>query len=262
MSQTILLVDGTNIAMFASFGGKLPPNQSTTSALIAIEYAALKVNARRIVIALDGSTPTFRKRVAQDYKAGRTLNTQPYVDELRQRCTLRHWTTVTVEGFEADDILATLSSALPTRCVIFTSDSDALALVSERVTVLRPKKVRESVKWDTATVQAHYGITPAQMSEYKALVGEKGDNIVGIPGIGPKKAVAMLARGLTTEERFGIAYALHLTMLRHDVPIPMQELNIIDDCTCPMFLHAVDPRTGEPDYVTSHTIGRCTGHGL
>jgi len=257
-NDTMLLVDGTNIVMFAAFGGKNLPGIAASSALTAIELAASKVNAKRIVIALDSAVPTFRKALAPDYKAGRSVDTQPYVNELRARCRLRHWTTVAVDGFEADDILATLAHALPTSCVIFTNDSDALACINERVTVLRPVKIRESVLWDGEKVEAKYGVRPDQLSDYKALVGEPGDNIAGIAGVGPKKAAAMLQRGLSDEERRAIAPGLGLTTLRRNVPVAMRELNLIDECTCPMFLRGFD-RGGDPEYVTAHILGRCRG---
>ena len=195
MTRRFLLVDGTNIALFASFGGDIPPEKSTRSAVNAIEYAAQLAGATHLIVALDGEQPTFRKQIAADYKAGRTTKTQPYVHALRAACASHGWLTLTAEGFEADDTVATLAFRLNAQdipVVIFTGDSDALALVDPMVTVFRPVKIRECTVWERTTVFEKYGVYPHQLADYKALIGETGDNIAGVPGIGRKKAVRLL----------------------------------------------------------------------
>ena len=241
MTRRFLLVDGTNIALFASFGGDIPPEKSTRSAINAIEHAAQLANATHLIIALDGEQPTFRKAIASDSKAGRTTKTQPYVHALRTACESHGWLTITVEGFEADDTVATLAFRLTTQdipVVIFTGDSDALALVDEMVTVFRPVKIRECTVWDRDAVYAKYGVHPHQLADYKALIGETGDNIAGVPRIGRKKAVRLLgeygtltamldtiprlrnADLETVKQHREIALrALSLVTLRLDVPI-------------------------------------------
>lgn len=144
---------------------------------------------------MDGEQETFRKQIAADYKAGRTTKTQPYVHALRTACASHGWLTLTAEGFEADDTVATLAFRLTTLdipVVIFTGDSDALALVDPLVTVFRPVKIRECTVWDRSTVFEKYGVHPHQLADYKALIGESGDNIAGVPGIGRKKAIRLL----------------------------------------------------------------------
>ena len=148
---------------------------------------------------------------------------------------------MTAEGFEADDAVATLAFRLTTRdipVVIFTGDSDALALIDPLVTVFRPVKIRECTVWDRTAVFEKYGVYPHQLADYKALIGESGDNISGVPGIGRKKAVRLLteygslATMLETIPRLRSAdlekvkqhrehalRALSLIALRLDVPI-------------------------------------------
>lgn len=241
MIKRFLLVDGTNIAMFASFGGDVPPEKSTRSAINAIENAAQLANATHLIVAMDGEQPTFRKEIAADYKAGRTTKTQPYVHALRAACETQGWLTVTAEGFEADDIVATLAFRLTTQnipVVIFTGDSDVLSLVDSLVTVFRPTKIRECTVWDQAAVLTKYGVHPHQLSDFKALIGETGDNIAGVPGIGRKKAAKLLTeygslhamldaiprlRNADLEKvklhRELVLRALSLVALRLDVPI-------------------------------------------
>jgi DNA polymerase-1 len=195
VSKRFLLVDGTNIALFASFGGDIPPERSTRSAVNAIEHAAQLAGATHLIVAMDGEQPTFRKEIAADYKAGRITKTQPYVHALRAACESQGWLTLTAEGFEADDTVATLAFRLTAQqipVVIFTGDSDALALVDPLVTVFRPVKIRECTVWNQAAVFEKYGVHPHQLADYKALIGESGDNIAGVPGIGRKKAVRLL----------------------------------------------------------------------
>ena len=240
-TKRFLIVDGTNIALFASFGGDIPPERSTRSAVNAIRHAARQAGATHLLVALDGEQATFRKKIAADYKAGRTTRTQPYVHALRAACESHGWLALTEEGFEADDTVATLAARLTAHeipVVIFTGDSDALALVNELVTVFRPVKIRECTVWDRTAVFGKYGVHPHQLADYKALTGESGDNIAGVPGIGRRKAVQLLAEYGSLSAMFDVIprlrnpdlekvkqhrelalRALSLITLRLDVPI-------------------------------------------
>lgn len=105
-------------------------------------------------------------------------------------------------GYEADDVLATLVRRMggwPIRIV--TSDRDFYQLVSERVLVLRPMRgVSEMQTVDLAGVRAAFGVTPEQVADLKALVGDVSDDIPGVRGIGPKTAAALLKRHRTVED--------------------------------------------------------------
>lgn len=105
------------------------------------------------------------------------------------------------KGYEADDVLATLArrpGRLPVRIV--TSDRDFYQLVSEHVWVLRPVRgVSEMQTVDAAGVLAAFGVTPAQVPDLRALVGDTSDDIIGVRGIGPKTAAALLKRHGTVE---------------------------------------------------------------
>jgi DNA polymerase-1 len=107
-------------------------------------------------------------------------------------------------GFEADDLIATFLSRHPTmEARIITSDRDFYQLVSPLVHVLAPVRgTREMREVDPAGVEAAFGVPPAQVPDFKALVGDASDDIPGVPGIGPKTAAALLRVRPTVEELF------------------------------------------------------------
>ena len=116
---------------------------------------------------------------------------------LKQLLPLMGYTLVEREGYEADDILGTLADAAAKEgdCFLATGDRDSLQLVGEHVTVLlaatkmgRP----ETTVYDPAAIQEKYGLTPDQLIDLKALMGDTSDNIPGVPGVGEKTALDLL----------------------------------------------------------------------
>jgi len=148
-------------------------------------------------VAFDISRQTFRMDQYAQYKAGRSATP----DEFRGQVSLLHEVLdalripyVQVEGFEADDVLATLTTAAIEgggidEVLICSGDRDAFQLVGEQVTVLYPLKgVSELARMTPAAVQTKYGVPPQRYSDLAALVGESSDNLPGVPGVGPKTA--------------------------------------------------------------------------
>jgi DNA polymerase-1 len=148
-------------------------------------------------VAFDISRQTFRMEQYSEYKAGRSATP----DEFRGQVSLLHEVLdalripyVQVEGFEADDVLATLTTAAIEAAgidevLICSGDRDAFQLVNDQVTVLYPVKgVSELARMTPATVEAKYGVPPQRYSDLAALVGESSDNLPGVPGVGPKTA--------------------------------------------------------------------------
>jgi DNA polymerase I len=148
-------------------------------------------------VAFDISRQTFRMAQYSEYKAGRSATP----DEFRGQVSLLHEVldalrirSVQVEGFEADDVLATLTTAAIETAgidevLICSGDRDAFQLVNDQVTVLYPVKgVSDLARMTPATVQAKYGVPPQLYSDLAALVGESSDNLPGVPGVGPKTA--------------------------------------------------------------------------
>ncbi|WP_083880508.1 DNA polymerase I [Nocardia araoensis] len=200
---TLLLLDGHSIAYRAFFA--LPAENfktvtgQTTNAVYG--FTAMLINLLRdekpthVAAAFDVSRQTFRAEAYPEYKANRT--TTP--DEFRGQVELTKDVlgalgipVMAIEGFEADDIIATLTTqatAAGFRVLIVTGDRDSIQLVNENVTVLYPRKgVSDLTRFTPEEVMAKYGLTPGQYPDYAALRGDPSDNLPGIPGVGEKTA--------------------------------------------------------------------------
>ncbi|MDL4822112.1 DNA polymerase I [Actinomadura opuntiae] len=205
----LLLLDGHSLAYRAFFA--LPvENFSTTDGQptnAVYGFTSMLINVLRdeqpthIAVAFDRGEPTFRHEQYVEYKAGRAKTP----DEFRSQVSLifevldaLRIPRMSVAGFEADDIIATLSvqateAGLDT--LIVTGDRDAFQLVNEHVTILYPVKgVSELARMDPAAVEAKYGVPPERYRELAALVGESSDNLPGVPGVGPKTAAKWLVK--------------------------------------------------------------------
>lgn len=158
--------------------------------------------------AFDTAAPTFRKEKCETYKAGRIKPPDEFYTQIpliQSFLQALGSTPLTADGYEADDILATLvqksTPELNLSVILVTSDRDALQLVSEKVTVhgLRGGYKKAPIFTPT-TVQKRYGVTPTQFVDYKALIGDPSDNLPGVSGIGPKTATTLLQKYSTLEE--------------------------------------------------------------
>ncbi|MET7638949.1 DNA polymerase I [Streptomyces sp. NPDC005438] len=146
-------------------------------------------------VAFDVSRKTWRSEEFAEYKANRSKTPDEFrsqvdlIGDLLDAMGVRRFA---VEGFEADDIIATLASqaeALGFDVSIVTGDRDCLQLVSDRVTVLYPTKgVSELTRFTPQKVEEKYDLTPAQYPDFAALRGDPSDNLPGIPGVGEKTA--------------------------------------------------------------------------
>ena len=148
-----------------------------------------------MAVVFDAPGKTFRKDLYADYKANRP----PMPDELRAQVQPLLETIAAmgipllrIEGVEADDVIGTLAreaSASGRDTVISTGDKDLAQLVDERVTLVN---TMDNTKLDRAGVQAKFGVTPTQIADYLALIGDPIDNIPGVEGVGPKTAAKWL----------------------------------------------------------------------
>jgi DNA polymerase-1 len=205
----LLLLDGHSLAYRAFFA--LPvENFSTTDGQptnAVYGFTSMLINVLRdeqpshIAVAFDRSEPTFRHEQYVEYKAGR----QKTPDEFRSQVSLifevldaLRIPRMSVAGFEADDIIATLSvqaTRAGMQTLIVTGDRDAFQLVDDSVTILYPVRgVSELSRMDPAAVEARYGVPPERYRELAALVGESSDNLPGVPGVGPKTAAKWLTK--------------------------------------------------------------------
>jgi DNA polymerase-1 len=150
-------------------------------------------------IAFDRPTPTFRHEKFEDYKAQRPKAPQELVSQIKrvhQLVDTFHIPTFEIDGYEADDVLGTLSRQADQQNVdtlIVTGDNDILQVVSPNTKVMSPRRTfSDTVIYDETGVNQKYGISPEQLAELKALTGDPSDNIPGIPGIGDKTAAKLL----------------------------------------------------------------------
>jgi len=148
-----------------------------------------------VAVAFDVSRKTFRSEIFPEYKANRAKTP----DEFRSQMSYLHElvtafgiTTFEVEGFEADDIIATISKQAErenTEVFICTGDRDSFQLVNEKTTVLYPKRgVSDLTRMTPEAVAEKYGMSPQQYPDFAALRGDPSDNLPSVPGVGEKTA--------------------------------------------------------------------------
>lgn len=220
-----LIIDGNSLVNRAFFGIKLltAKDGHYTNAIFGFMNIFLslveKTKPDGIAVAFDVHQPTFRHKMYDGYKAGR----KPMPMELREQMEplkeiLRAYGCHIVEcpGFEADDILGTLSSHTPKNdvCFIATGDRDSLQLIRENVHVLlTTTKMGQTLTtdYDPQKLREEYGLSPSQMIELKALQGDSSDNIPGVPGIGPKTATALVQQYGSIDNIFADVDALDVT---------------------------------------------------
>jgi DNA polymerase-1 len=157
-------------------------------------------------IAFDLPTPTFRHLEFAEYKAQRPKAPDELVRQfvrVREVVDAFNIPTFELDGYEADDVLGTISrqaSAQGMDTIIVSGDNDELQLVSSRVKVLLPQRgFGVATLYDAAAVQDKYGITPAQIPDLKGLKGDPSDNIPGVTGIGEKTAARLIEQFSTVE---------------------------------------------------------------
>lgn len=214
MSEKILAVDGHSIMNRAFYG--MPDFTDNTGRHTGAVYGFLNTlfkvmdeeKPQYLVVAFDMHAPTFRHKAYADYKGTR----HPMPAELREQIPLiqqvlgaMHIPVLMKEGYEADDILGTLSRRAEDSdrdCTILSGDRDLLQLATEHTMILLPKTKGGqtlSLRYYAEDVEKEYGITPAQVIEIKALEGDSADNIPGLPGVGQKTAQKILQQYGTAE---------------------------------------------------------------
>ncbi|MGI8434657.1 MAG: DNA polymerase I [Nocardioidaceae bacterium] len=199
----LLLLDGHSLAYRAFFA--LPvENFSTTTGQptnAVYGFTSMLINVLRdeqpthLAVAFDVSRDTFRAAEYAEYKANRSASPSEFrgqVSLVQEVLTALRVVMVEKEGFEADDVIATLSTqaaAAGFEVLICSGDRDALQLVGDHVTLLYPRKgVSDMARMTPAAVVEKYGVTPGHYPDLAAMVGESSDNLPGVPGVGPKTA--------------------------------------------------------------------------
>ncbi|OUM44559.1 DNA polymerase I [Arthrobacter agilis] len=199
----LLVIDGHSMA-FRAFYALPPENFSTdtgqhTNAVYG--FTAMLINLIKdqkpshVAVAFDLDTPTFRSEEYTEYKGGRSKTPEEFhgqVDLIIKVMEAMRIPTISLDGYEADDILATLAyqaAGADWDVQVVSGDRDAFQLVNDRVTVLYPKQgVTNIPQMDAEAIEEKYFVPPHQYSDLAALVGESADNLPGVPGVGPKTA--------------------------------------------------------------------------
>ena len=200
-----LVIDGSSLMYRAYYA--LPMLTTSeglhTNALYGFTMMLIKLIEEEkpdyIAIAFDKKAPTFRHKEYQDYKATRQAMPEELaeqVDLLKEIIDGFNIKTLELEGYEADDIIGTISKLAEEKgmeVLVVTGDRDALQLVSDKVKIKISKKgITQMEEFDEKAVLERYEITPQQFIDLKGLMGDKSDNIPGIPNIGEKTAIKLL----------------------------------------------------------------------
>lgn len=206
MKNKLILIDSNNIAYRAFYA--LPATIATssgitTNAIYGFISMVLKIASDfepdNMIAAFDSKAPTFRHEFFEGYKAQRKkmpdelINQMPLIKEVLKSMNIP---AVEKDGFEADDIIATIA----TRCrnsyeeiMIISSDKDMLQLVGGNIKVIALKKgMTDIAVFDSKSVYEKFNVRPEEIQDYLALTGDNSDNIPGIPGVGPKTAIQLI----------------------------------------------------------------------
>lgn len=260
--STLLMIDGNSMANRAFYGvphltnAKGVPTNAVYGFLNTLQAAIERFKPDALFVAFDISKKVFRHERFADYKGTRTgmpedlLVQMPLIKEALGYMNIE---TFGIEGYEADDIIGTMSahqSAAGGESIILSGDRDLFQLVGEHVTVCFPQSKGQEMEIVTPEYLAeHYGLTPARVIEMKGLMGDKSDNIPGVAGVGEKTAKKLLADYGTVENLYahledlkgkklydkllaGKEDALlskELATIKRDVPIDFEKLDFSFD---------------------------------
>jgi len=200
----VVLIDAHSLIYRAFFA--LPPMSTSdgqvTNAVYGFTSMLAIVLASRpefAIAAFDVGAPTFRSKEYVEYKAGRRAmpdDLRPQIEKVREVLEGFSIPIHGIEGFEADDVIGTLSRLAEERghsVTIVSGDLDCLQLVSESVEALVPRRgITDTFVYGPDQVRQRYGFEPAQLIDFKALRGDTSDNIPGVPGVGDKTAAKLV----------------------------------------------------------------------
>ena len=220
-----LVIDGNSIINRAFYGIKLlnAKDGHFTNAIYGFFNILLGLHEKyqpdAVIAAFDVHKPTFRHEMYGEYKAGRKSPPPELLEQfepLKKLLTAYGCKIIECPGFEADDILGTLSVSVgkSDHCYIATGDRDSLQLVSDNVSVLLTTTKMgktQTVEYDKALLFEEYGVEPSGMIELKALQGDNSDNIPGVPGIGPKTAGELIKKYKTIDTIYADLDAIEAT---------------------------------------------------
>ncbi len=203
--KKLLIVDGNSIINRAFYG--IRPMTTSYGLHTNAVYGIINILSKHVesvkpdacAAAFDLKAPTFRHKLYAEYKAGRHAMPEELAVQFapaRECVEALGFSLISREGYEADDVLGTLSARAAEQGIeayIVTGDRDSLQLINDHVTVLLETN-KGTVKFDRERFVAEYGVVPEQFVDVKALMGDNSDNIPGVPGIGEKTALKLISR--------------------------------------------------------------------
>jgi len=213
LNKKLVLIDGNSIAYRAFFALPLLNNDKGihTNAVYGFTMMLLRIledeKPSHIMVAFDAGKTTFRHKTFSEYKGGRQktppeLSEQfPFIREVLDAYRIKRYE---LENYEADDIIGTLSKKAEEdgyEVKVISGDKDLTQLSSEKTTVAITKKgITEIEEYTPEHIKEKYGLTPKQIIDMKGLMGDTSDNIPGVPGVGEKTAIKLLAEFETLEK--------------------------------------------------------------
>ena len=218
----LLAIDGNSIINRAFYGIHLLSNKKGvfTNAVTGFLRIYIKLlgmySPDGAAAAFDLKAPTFRHKAYDGYKAGRKkmpdelAMQMPYVKDILRALGVK---VIECEGYEADDILGTLAHACDisgNECIIATGDRDSFQLITDKVFV-NLASTKEDILYTPEKIYEVYGVSPAEMLEVKALMGDASDNIPGVAGIGEKTALSLIQKYHTVADIYADPEAVEAT---------------------------------------------------
>lgn len=203
--DTFIIIDGNSLMHRAFYA--LPPLTNKDGLHTNVIYGFVNMinklieqfNPKYMAIAFDTKAPTFRHEEYIEYKAKRQRMPEEMAEQipyLKQVVDAMNIERVEIDGYEADDIIGTLSKAFDEKDIhifIVTGDRDAFQLISPNVHVLITKKgISDMEEYDKQKLISQYSVSPEQVIDLKGLMGDASDNIPGVPGVGQKTALELL----------------------------------------------------------------------
>lgn len=203
--KELVLIDGNSLLNRAFYATKLLTTRdgTPTNAVFGFIKLLLKIiqdnKPDRLIVTFDLKAPTFRHKMYDGYKATRKPMPDDLVVQVGMLKSLLHSMNITMcekEGYEADDLIGTLSHAFSdTHSIVITGDRDAYQLVDDLTDVFITKTgVSELLKLNKNNFEQLIGYKPSQVIDMKALMGDSSDNIPGVPGVGEKTALNLLLK--------------------------------------------------------------------
>ena len=264
---TYYLVDGSGfifrafhtIPMRVRKGDGLPTNAVYGFASMVMRLLA-DINADHIAVVFDASSHTFRNEIYPDYKANRSDPPEELVPQfplIREATAAFGLPCIEVEGYEADDIIATycrLARVAGAKVVVVSSDKDLMQLVGDGVTMFDPMKNRPI---DVDEVAEKFGVSPSLVVDVQALAGDGIDNIPGVPGIGVKTAAQLITDFGDLDTLLARAAEIKQPKRRQNLldfaeqaRLSRRLVRLADDVPLPQGLHDLRPTTDTDALIT------------